>query len=229
MNSLERLARRVLRLEHDLKRATTTPQLAHSSVEDGALRWNRRGQQTIVIGTQPDGTNAPVVVSGPTPPMLAGCTAEEIVGALLVGWDGTWDSGLVAPLDFSRAEIHVSAAGPDFVPDLVGSESTTLRGTIGSVRGGKYAVGGLEYADHWVKVVARTLAGKWGEPTPAIGPVRPQKTDTIDIADEAVKRAQIANEAIDGSKLAAGAVDSTKIADFSVLVTKFASTRHMLY
>lgn len=237
-NSLDRLAARIKRLEQGAMRRG--PQLRYSSVEGGALTFNDEdGTTGILIGVQPDGTNAPVVVSGPPPPPLAGVNAAPFIGGLLCAWDGTWAGGVVAPLDFARVEIHVSTEGPDFIPDLVGSGSTTLRGSIGSVRGGKYAVTGLDYAPHWVKFVARSMPGKWGEPVGSATSVTPDKVATIDlndaavtteiIADAAVTANQLAENAVTSAAIAPLAVDSTKIQDFSVLITKLRSTNHMIY
>lgn len=226
---MEKLARRILRLEREVRHLGTTPQLAHSSVEGGHLTFNDDdGTNAILVGVQPDGTNAPVVVSGPNPATPAGCTVIPFFSGALASWDGTWEGTLVAPLDFARIEIHASQ-DPGFVADVVGSESTTLVGSISSARGGRYAVAALGDGDWYFRFVARSLPGKFSDATAAIGPVTPDHIQTTDIADEAVTAAQLADEAVEARALAPGAVDSTKIADFSVLVTKMHSTNHLIY
>lgn len=212
MSALTALARRITRVERELRRQRT-PQLSHSSVEGGTLDFNDEdGNLGIVVGQQPDGTNAPVVVSGPAPPTPAGVSVGPWPNSLMATWDGTWVGDGVAPLDFTRVEIHASTTGPDFVPDLVGpaAASSTLRGTIESSRGGRFPLFGLGYdADVWVKFVARSAPGKWSDPTDAVGPNRPQRIQTEDLAPDAV--------------------DSTKIADFSLAVTKFNSRQHLIH
>jgi hypothetical protein len=228
-SKIDHFVGRLVAIERELRSRTMQPQLAYSSIDDGALAVTIDGDTTMAIGQQHDGTSTTTVLVGPPPPPLSGVDADSFIGGLLGSWDGSWLDGVVAPMDFALVEIHVSTGGPDFLPDLVGSGSTTMRGTIASARGGKYAVTGLPYAEHWVKFVARSQAGKWSEPTPAIGPVVPEKVRTLDIHDAAVTAAQLAEDSVTGRALAPGAVDSSNIADFSILVTKMNSTRHTLY
>lgn len=154
------LARRLRRLEEGVK-AQNVPQLAHSSVEDGAIEhYDADGQLTAIVGKQHDDTIAPVVVTGPPPPAPTGL---DVVGGQLqvtATWDGTWADGAVAPMDFARVEVHVGAS-QDFEVDPL-PMSTTRVATIESP-GGASVTWQSEPGEVWVTIVARSLPGKVSE------------------------------------------------------------------
>ena len=154
------LARRLRRLEEGVK-AQNVPQLAHSSVEDGAIEhYDADGQLTAIVGKQHDDTTAPVVVTGPPPPAPTGL---DVVGGQLqvtATWDGTWADGAVAPMDFARVEVHVGAS-QDFEVDPL-PMSTTRVATIESP-GGASVTWMAEPGEVWVTIVARSLPGKVSE------------------------------------------------------------------
>ena len=60
----------------------------------------------MVLGQQFDGTNAPVVVVSPPPPKVSPPLLTAIQGGLRIYWDGTWDGGNVAPMDFARVTVY---------------------------------------------------------------------------------------------------------------------------
>lgn len=154
------LARRLRRLEEGVK-AQNVPQLAHSSVEDGAIEhYDADGQLTAIVGKQHDDTTAPVIVTGPPPPAPTGL---DVVGGQLqvtATWDGTWADGAVAPMDFARVEVHVGAS-QDFEVDPL-PMSTTRVATIESP-GGASVTWMAEPGEVWVTIVARSLPGKVSE------------------------------------------------------------------
>lgn len=113
--SLEKVARRLLGLEREV-RNLKKPQLAYSSVEDGAVDVNVDGQQVMSIGLQYDGTSVAASLVGPTPPEPSPATLTPVAGGLRVHWDGTFVNSLVAPLDFSRVAIHAVADPGDLDP-----------------------------------------------------------------------------------------------------------------
>jgi len=179
------------------------PQLAYSSVEDGAITWNDAdGTPTMVVGAQPDGTSAPTVVSGPVPPGATGVTVEQGVNSIICGWFGTFMEDVAAPLDYARAEFHISTDGPSFVPDVVGlgDPSTTLLATLESPRGGRAVVTGLPYEPHWVKVVIRSLSGKFSTASTSVF-ITPKQVNVEDIAFGAVTADSLAVGAVTAEKL----------------------------
>ena len=227
---LRALARRLAVLERD-RLQRKLPSLAYSSIDDGALTvTDGDGTTTMVIGQQSDGTSTTTVIAGPPPPMPAGVSAEAFFDGALAAWDGTWVGGVAPPLDFARVEIHASQAGPDFVPDLVGSPSPTMVGSFSSVRGGRYSIGHLDATTPWYFCfVARSQSGKFSDPTPSVGPITPSKVESVDIGEAAITAYQLADNAVTSGKIAPLAVDSDNIADFAVAITKLKTTTHMIY
>ena len=197
-SSVQEIALRLTSLERAVRAASALPSLAYSTVEGGSLDFNdEEGNLRVSIGEQHDGTAAPVVVNGPTPPAVAGVTADPIPQGIMVRWDGSWSGDLgVAPLDFSRVEIHISSAGADFEPELIGDGSLTMQGSLSSPRGGRFAATGLGYGDQWVKLVPRTLSGKWGPATPAIGPITPGRMTQADFEESVLSAGFVLTGAI---------------------------------
>ena len=208
-NSVDKLARRLFRLEREVRARSMQPQLPYSSIDDGALEVRIDGETTMTVGEQYDGTTAPVVLTGPPPPKPSAPTLTPSIGMLIVSWDGLWapaDDGslVVAPMDFARVEVHVSNTGPDFEPDL----AVTMRGSFESPRGGSFPVTVPYEEPQWVKLVARSLAGKGSEPSDwATG--AGEKIVSVDIADLAITE--------------------DNIADFALAVTKFRTLQHQIY
>lgn len=153
MTAVDDLAAQIVGLEKKLNDAITTPQLAYSSIENGALRAHDDALgNTMTIGRQWDGTYAPLVDRGPVPPTPSDPTVVDATEGIVVFWDGTFTNALLAPMDFLRVDIHVgSTAG--FVPD-----HTNRRGTIAAPLGGNVSIT-LPYGTYWVKLVCWSLAG----------------------------------------------------------------------
>lgn len=172
--ALTRLAERLDRLERN-QLANSVPQLQFSSVEDGgSIDVNDAdGQTTMQIGGQFDGTYMAAVLKGPKPPTPAGLIVTPQAGALIVRWDGTFADEAIVPMDFSRVEIHVSTE-PAFDP----STAETLRATIETPRGSFAGISLPGNVTHYVKLVARSLAGAASDPS-----VEVAGTPTL-IADE---------------------------------------------
>lgn len=186
MGALERLARDV----DYLKRAERARhgQLGAASLEDQAIEIHDADGATVgIVGRQPDGTYTAASTGGPTPPAPTAPGARAGAGVLTVSWDGGFlgadgqpDPMTVAPMDFSRVEVHVSRDGEAFEPTR-----ETFKGTIESPRGGEYPHGPLyEAGEYWCRLVARSQSGKESPASPAVLVV-------VDVADVAVEMARL--------------------------------------
>lgn len=204
------LARRIQRLERQLLQQKQ-PTLAHSSIDDGALTaTDSDGNVTMIIGVQPDGTNTTTVVAGPPPPKPSGVTAIPGFGLVVGRWDGSFESGTVVPLDFARAEFHVSSIGPDFVPNVVGTGGLTLRATAESPRGGSVTINDIPPGTPmWLKVVIRSQSGKFSEPSEPVEFTAARVHGTNDVEP--------------------GTIGELAISDLALGVKKFKTSTHMLY
>ena len=212
------LARRLRRLEEGVK-AQNMPQLAHSSVEDGAIEhYDADGQLTAIVGKQHDDTTAPVVVTGPPPPAPTGL---DVVGGQLqvtATWDGSWADGAVAPMDFARVEVHVGAS-QDFEVDPL-PMSTTRVATIESP-GGASVTWQSEPGEVWVTIVARSLPGKVSEHRELVmvevsAAVDPEVFEQlkVDLAESSARVDARMDE------IAAMPLDATRITDGSIYAPK---------
>lgn len=161
MSAIDDLARRLARLEKQ-QLAASSPQLAYSSIENGALRAHDDTLgETMQIGLQWDGTYAPTVSRGPIPPTPSNPIVGDATEAIIVGWDGTFTDGNVAPMDFLRVDVHIGTVDT-FTPD-----HTNRYATFASPSGGTTGIH-LAYGTYWVKLVCWTLAGKVSLPSVAI-------------------------------------------------------------
>ena len=213
------LARRLRRLEEGVK-AQNVPQLAHSSVEDGAIEhYDADGQLTAIVGKQHDDTIAPVVVTGPPPPAPTGL---DVVGGQLqvtATWDGSWADGAVAPMDFARVEVHVGAS-QDFEVDPL-PMSTTRVATIESP-GGASVTWMAEPGEVWVTIVARSLPGKVSEHRELVmvevsAAVDPEVFEQlkVDLAESAARvdarMEEIATMPLDATRITDGSIYAPKL------------------
>lgn len=213
------LARRLRRLEEGVK-AQNVPQLAHSSVEDGAIEhYDADGQLTAIVGKQHDDTIAPVVVTGPPPPAPTGL---DVVGGQLqvtATWDGSWADGAVAPMDFARVEVHVGAS-QDFEVDPL-PMSTTRVATIESP-GGASVTWMAEPGEVWVTIVARSLPGKVSEHRELVmvevsAAVDPEAFEQlkVDLAESAARvdarMEEIATMPLDATRITDGSIYAPKL------------------
>lgn len=153
-SAIQELARRLVAVEQ-AQMARSTPQLAYSSIENGALRAHDDVfGETMQIGLQWDGTYAPTVTNGPTPPTPSAAQVLDATEGLVVGWDGSFAGGLIpTPMDFLRVDVHVGATS-DFIPT-----HDNRRGSFTSPQGG-FASLTLPAGTYYVKLVMWTFAGK---------------------------------------------------------------------
>lgn len=173
--SVRRLADKLAGLERQVIALATTPQLAASSIEDGAVTaFDRDGQLTMIVGQQPDGTTASTVVAGPPPAAPAGLSATGGQLTVTASWDGSWTGGGVAPLDLARVEVHVTAAAVVLPDPLPGSQ--TRVGTIETAAGSALTFSAGQ-GEAWVWLLARSQAGKVSDPA---GPVKVIVTGAVD-------------------------------------------------
>ncbi|MFF9901220.1 hypothetical protein [Streptomyces longispororuber] len=194
----------------DLERAN---QLTDASIEGGAIDvYDDEGSLQIVIGDQPDGTTGVVHVNGPPPPTPTVPQLAAARGGTAATWDGRFDDADVAPLDFSRVEVHAATAAV-FEPTQL-----TQVATIESPRGGTVTIP-TDVPVH-VRLVARNLSGTAGPPSAAAGPVGPQKVVAEDVLDGIISETKLAAAAVSAAKLALGAVNSDALADSSVTTGK---------
>lgn len=176
--SVREVARRMRALEEGLKRAVRSPQLTRSSIDNGALNVrDADGQLTGIIGKQWDGTTGYATVAGPTPPAPAGITLTALPSAIKVEWDGTFEGGAVAPMDWARGEVRLSASvDMDGLSQPIAAEFTSAAGgeaTIHALTPG-VAV--------YVRVTTRATSGKYAV-SDTYGPVTPGQwaADAIDV------------------------------------------------
>src|SRR5699024_2959261 len=103
-----KLARQIVDIDRRLKGVERTPQLAHSSIDDGFLPvYDRDGNLTVTIGKQADGTWGAPPVRGPVPPQPAGVEAEGDAGVIRASWQGVFWAGAAKPMDFEAVEVLV--------------------------------------------------------------------------------------------------------------------------
>lgn len=182
MSAVDRLASRLDRIERNIRAISTQPQLAYSSIDDGAVVVYVGDSLRQVVGQLPDGTVGALPVNAPPPPMPSTPYGEPQVRGFIVRWDGRNEDGSdVQPLDWARLEVHVSTS-PLFEPSV-----DTLRGTIETPQGGEYHYGaGLtlipEDDTFFVRFVARNTSGTPSLPS-AVGTIAVGRVGSTDIAD----------------------------------------------
>lgn len=159
MSVLDRMVRDIEGLKTQMRSIAGGPQLALSSIENGAIdSKDADGNLKMTIGLQDDGGNTINVLNGPTPPTPVGFTVEVDHGKFILHWFGEFDGDALAPSDWSRAEVHASQ-DPFFVPSR-----GTARGSIVSAAGGEVTIGVLK--GPWtIKMVAWSQAGKMSVPS----------------------------------------------------------------
>lgn len=181
-----------------LQRAARTPQLAHSSLEEGqalevrdesgAVR-GRIGWIDGAVGTTTEGGNP---VDAPSAPSVT-----PSLGGLRVTWDGTLSGDVAIPVDFDHMAVHVSTT-PVFVP----SAATY----VGSIRrageGGMLPVVPLPYVPHYVVLVPVTTGGVQGVPSAEVS-ATPLQTSGVDLQADSIEAVHIKAGAVEASKLEA--------------------------
>lgn len=181
------LAERVTNLERRVSDQARAPQLASSSIEDGALHeYDAEGNLSTIIGRQYDGDHGVVTVRSPAPPTPSRPTVTGGLESATIRWDGLFsgpdgatDETIVAPTTFTRVEVHLSTD-----PTLAALTADTLKGTIETPRGGEIVVsplvGGVPV---YARLVARNAAGK-ASGASFVGSGTPQAVEVAPVLEE---------------------------------------------
>jgi hypothetical protein len=178
MTSVDRYARRLSKVESDVKNLATQPRLPNSSIDGGALevRDIMTGETTAIIGTQFDGTTSAASVGGTFPVAPTMPLVTEIVGGLRIYWDGTYVDGSPTRMDFRRVTFH-AVTDVDLIDPL---DPAQIVGEVTIATGGEVTVG-LPYVEHFIYAIVWTEAGKFSvESDVAFGtPLKVQPADTV--------------------------------------------------
>lgn len=174
MSELARLAHRIQQLEQAVRVLGASPQLASSSIVDGAVTQTEvvatgtvdefgstvyAEQAVAVFGRQSDGSNTAVSLSGPKPPTPTGFTVTPGPGFVGVEWLGEFTERVEAYLDHDYVAVHVGVSA-GFTPI-----ADTVKATI-RARQGERIVVPLEPGAYFVTLVAVSQSGTWGDPAP---------------------------------------------------------------
>ena len=202
MAALERLARRIAAIERTLRDVAATPQLAKSSIIDGAIDQvqtvdtgtvdefgNPVFEERIVAryGQQGDGGNTVVTFDDPTPPAPTMPTVTPGPGFMVVGWDGNLTGVPVVPSYVRAVGVFVGLA-TDVIPS-----AETLRAELPPTgEGTEVTIGSLAPGEYLVSLVAMSHGGKWSEPAPyRLG--GPGTSASAVLVQEAIDRANAAD------------------------------------
>lgn len=178
-NETQKLGQRIAAVEEQLARLLRSGVgLGHSSFDDGQLNQYTNGQLGGSYGTQYDGSNGAFALSGATPPTPRwtdkyGPMCEGVIGGLRIRWEGYFEPNdlVVATMDHKEVEVHVSDHA-----DLDGITFDDLKTTITSARGGEVLIPmPVNSTGYYLRLRARTTAGKASIPSTVIGPFYPQK------------------------------------------------------
>ena len=174
MGALDRLAGRLAALEDAVDSLSSTPQLASSSIVNGAIDQTEirdTGQvdgqgmplvsEVVVsrIGQQADGSNTIQVFDGPKPPTPVAPLVTAGPGFVSVEWTGEFVDRIEPYADHDYVAVHVGTA-PGFSPD-----ASTLRATMRSTAGESVVVK-LGTGRYYVSLVAVAQSGRWSDPAP---------------------------------------------------------------
>lgn len=231
--AFEKEVRRLSREVETLRRGQRTPQLSHSSIDDGTLEFRETDTgQVLRIGITDGRVGLTTEGGEPSPAPSAPVVAAAPMG-LMVSWDGQLsDPDLSLPVDFDHVSVHVSEAS-GFTPT-----AATFVGTIPRA-GGLYPVVPLEVdTTYYVLLVPVGTGGVEGTPSAQAsgvpegvgGAPGPGSITETEIADDsistpklqalAVNAAKIAANAIEAGHITAGAVEASKLAATIVLSTR---------
>lgn len=205
--SVDRLAKtliqRVDRVDRKVRDLQNKNDLGFSSIEDSQSInvYDTTGTPEASFGGQFDGSAGAFSLTGPEPPMPSAPVPLETGWArvklrwdgLFAGADGVTDETIVAPMDFSRVEVHASQ-DPAFTAEF----NTTIRDTIETPRGREsifFAPPGTWY----VRLVTRTLSGKASVATAPITVVSEALEPNTEFRDAIVSRMAIYLTNTDGT------------------------------
>ena len=184
VTSTQLLAQQIEHLRRQINAVQQTPQLPYSAIDNGVITVTSNGSTTGYVGVQYDGTTGAVAVSGPKPPKPSVPTLTQVIGGVKVHWDGTfvdpqpgWPSPVVAPLDFAAVDVQVSA---DVNFGDTGFGPT--HGAIVSAQGGEVFVAWHDSnTPLYARLVTRSKAGKYSDPSLTAGPVNSGQVQIGDI------------------------------------------------
>jgi hypothetical protein len=144
-------------------RSMNGPQLAHSSIEGGAItEYDYTDTLVAQYGRQYDGTSTAATLVSPPPAAPSAPTIVPVAGGLVVTWDGTFegDVTVVAPMDWRQVDFVAGPVGMDPIatPPMVAATSP---------RGAEHFLP-LPPGAYDIALVSRTLAGRPSEPSPVV-------------------------------------------------------------
>lgn len=198
--AIDQLAHELQRTQAELarvRRGQRGPQLAHSSIDTGALEVRDGDAVRARIGWLPDGTVGMITeggdpVSAPSAPIVT-----PSLGGLRVTWDGTLSDDLALPGDFDHMAVHVSTTS-GFEPS-----AATYVGTIRRAgEGGMLPVVPLPYVEHYVRLVPVTTGGVQGVPSAEVA-ATPHRTSGVDLEADSIEAVHIKAGAVEADKLEA--------------------------
>lgn len=156
-SSVEKFARRLNRVEKDIKNGAVQPRLPYSSIDGGSLTLlDSYGNLNGILGDQWDGSNTVASVGGTPPPSPTMPLVTARQGGLAVYWDGSWADGSVTRMDFRRVTFHAVLDVDDF--DAL--DPAQICGEVTIATGGE-VFATLPPDEHFIFAVAWTDAGKF--------------------------------------------------------------------
>ena len=176
MSELAKLAQRLRTVESTVRGLATSPQLASSSIVDGAVDQiitvqvgvDEAGapifEERLVsrYGQQADGSNTVVVFDGPIPPKPIGHQVATGPGFIAVEWFGVFEDRIEPYNDHAYVAVHVGTTA-GFTPN-----ASTLKATMRAPQGERVTIGGLAVGTYYVSLVAVSQAGIWGQASPFV-------------------------------------------------------------
>lgn len=165
MSEINRLARIVHELAGKVRDLEEESRLGHSSMVGSIGQYDSTGQLVARYGAQYDGTHGTVAFDGPVPPTPTGVTIQTALGGVIVHVPGTWEApAVVAPLDWARFEVEVSAD--------TGFSGTVYRTGITSAGGGDVNVPWAPVGTPlYARVRSKTVPGRVSPWSAVAGPV----------------------------------------------------------
>lgn len=180
---MRRLGKEIASLVTQVRNLNRQPQLGHSSLEGGMNQYPvGSAVPGVRLGSQFDGYNGAISLSGPPPPKLASPTVTVTPLGLSIRWGGdynpaivpgdpmatppTADTPVAAPTTFARVEVHAATSSVGF------SATTflTMQGSITSPRGGSFFLPLSAGTSVYVRLVLRTAEGGVSPASDIVGP-----------------------------------------------------------
>src|SRR5690606_33003078 len=118
-----KLAKEIARLDRQYRALSTSPRLAHTSIEGPTSpSYGAVGNLVARYGKQPDGSHGSYVITGPKPPTPLAPEAEGGPLTVTAFWGGTYVGEAATPMDFKGVEVYAAQAPFSAIEDaaLVG-------------------------------------------------------------------------------------------------------------